>query len=45
MAFALNQNGFPEMLAATKPSTKAKGGEIKPEMQTNNNTAKLIAVL
>ena len=42
MAFALNlKNGFPEMFAATKPSNKAKGGAIKPEMQTNINMAKI----
>jgi hypothetical protein len=33
------------MLAATKPSTKANRAKLNRETQTNNNTAKLIAVL
>jgi hypothetical protein len=41
IALALNRKkGLPVKLAATKPRSKATGGEIRPETQINSSITK-----
>jgi hypothetical protein len=41
IALALNRKGLPVKLAATKPRSKATGGEIRPETQINSSITKM----
>jgi hypothetical protein len=42
ITLALNRKkGFPEILATTKPNSKATGGEMNPEIQTKSNITKM----